>query len=107
MENVLEKYNINPAILELISANSLDKAIDEYSLLKNIPQEQSREIIYRIKKIIDGPIVVNTDQIVEERKKVSNNIFGNNIKYNEQLLSKYPDWDIEPPNQLVNPRLKK
>jgi len=108
MENIIEKYSINSEILELIKENTLEKAISEYSNFKKITSEESKEIIYYVKEFLDKTKVVpSKEAIVENVVKSKKNIFGNNLIYDEKSLSIYPDWDIEPQDQLINPRLKK
>ena len=59
-------------------------------------------------KIILGDSSDNSERIPNETKKngqVNPNLFQGRTEA-EKVNAKFPNWDIIPPNQFINPRIK-
>jgi len=48
----------------------------------------------------------NTNQEIKKENRLKPNLFQGRTE-SETDKAKFPDWDIIPPNQFINPRIKK
>lgn len=107
MDNLIQKYKLNDEILGLIQAGDNESAAHEYSVIHNFPKEKALQIVTFISKAINNTPSSERKESIEDDASQIKSIFGNALKYDNDLKSKYPSWNIDPPDLIINPRIKK
>ncbi len=103
MNNLIEKYNLNEQIFTLIKAGNIEEAKKEYKTKNEVTDEYALEVITFVENSLKEE---QTPPGTHKEEPKLKNIFGNNQIYNDNIKAKFPEWDLVPANQIINPRLK-
>ena|SRR6266542_3536651 len=102
MNNINLNNHLSSKIIDLLKLGDYENAAKEYSVENNVTIEDSLKFIEEYNKNANKNF--NSEEVIDNKRV--ENIFSKISPNPENSNAVFPQWDVIPPDQIINPRLK-